>query len=69
MSQIKVEHGRATVTLEGIETSVGSSRGATVAYLPRDLMDATAAALLAVNTPQAVAWANGIFSLTSRDSQ
>jgi hypothetical protein len=64
MSQIRVEHGQAEVILGGVETSVGSSQGVIVTYTPRDLMDATAATLLAVNTPQAVGWAHEIFRLT-----
>jgi hypothetical protein len=63
MSQIHIEHGTAEVTATGVEMSKVSGE-MFVSYLPRDLMDATAAALLAVNTPQAVTWAHEIFKLT-----
>lgn len=64
MSKIQIEHGTAEVTLDGIEMRTAS--GSTdVTYAPRDLMDATAAALLAVNTPQTVAWADALYRLTA----
>lgn len=66
MSQITIKHGYAEITLESAgSTRQAGSRGTTADYLPRDLMDATAAALLAVNTPQSVGWAHEIFRMTA----
>lgn len=65
MSKIQIEHGSAEVTLEGTEIHQAAGMVARVDYAPRDLMDATAAALLAVNTPQTVAWADALYRLTA----
>lgn len=61
---IRIEHGQAEVSLDGVTLTQAGSGSSTVHYAPRDLMDATATALLAVNTPQAIAWADAIFRLT-----
>lgn len=66
MSQIRIEHGSAEVTLEAVATTrTASGEETSVSYLPLDLMDATAAALLAANTPQSVSWAHEIFRMTA----
>jgi hypothetical protein len=62
MSRIKVEHGSADVTLDGVEMS--QANGSTnVYYAPRDLLIATARTLLAVSTDQADEWAEIIARL------
>jgi hypothetical protein len=63
MSRISVNHGSANVDLVPLETR--TIRGVSLSYTPRDLMDATASALLAVNTPQSVAWAHALYKLTA----
>ena len=63
MSAIRVAVGEAVVELDARD-SIGP-RGITPRYSPRDLMDATASALLAVNTPDAVRWAHALYELTA----
>jgi hypothetical protein len=63
VSRIEVTVGNATVDV----TSIGDSEtphGTFPHYQPRDVLDAAAAALLAINTPQSVAWARGLYELT-----
>ncbi len=65
MSGIEVTYGTATVSIapvyERVETDSGTPRPY---YGGRDLLDATCAALLAINTTQTRAWAGAIYELT-----
>jgi hypothetical protein len=63
MSKIEITVGNATVDVQSV-VDVEEPNGTFPHYVPRDLMDATAAALLAINTSQSVAWAHGIYELT-----
>lgn len=67
MSHIEIEVGEARVVL-GSEVDSATTHGTTPHYRARDLMDATATALLAVNDPQSVAWAHALFDLTKGPS-
>jgi hypothetical protein len=60
---IRIELGRATVELGAYESV--DEHGAFAHYEPRDLVSATAAALLAVNTPQAVLWAHELYRIAA----
>lgn len=70
MSSIRVEHGTATVELTSMHDAVHTVAeshalgGVFPHYAPRDLADATCAALLAINTPQAVDLAGVIYGHT-----
>ena len=69
MSHIEVTVGEATVTMQAV-TEARTASGATFPhYDPLALLDATAGALLAVNTPQSVEWAHGIYRMTAKESQ
>lgn len=64
MSRIEVTIGNATADISSI-ADAETPDGVFAHYNPRDLMDATASALLAINTPQSVAWARELYVLTS----
>jgi hypothetical protein len=72
VSSIRVVHGTATVELAAMHDApqvVSHSHelgGVFPHYAPRDLADAACAALLAVNTPQAVALAHLVYERTAQ---
>lgn len=63
---IRISHGTAAVELEPVaEVTLTQHQGTRVSYEPRDVLDAAATALLAVNTPDAAAWADTIYRLAA----
>lgn len=64
MSGIEIAVGDARAEIASVGDAVTPS-GTFPHYNPRDLLDATAAALLAINTPQAIKWAHGIYEMTA----
>lgn len=58
---IRIEHGSAAVSLD----DVVASGGAVPSYAERDLLDAAAAALLAVNSLRATDWAGSLYRLAA----
>jgi hypothetical protein len=63
VSSIRVAVGTAVVELDAVDRQ--QAAGTFPSYSPRDLVDATASALLAVNTPDAVRWAHALYELTA----
>lgn len=64
MSKIQIEVGSATVEVMSSADTAGPT-GTFPHYQERDLLDAACAALLAINNPRSVAWADAIFQLTA----
>jgi hypothetical protein len=64
VSGIEITVGNATVDISPVAV-IERPAGSTCQYLPRDLMDATAATLLAINTPQSVSWAHKLYEMTA----
>jgi hypothetical protein len=65
VSLIRVEHGTATVELESVGNTPQNPTSLP-RYAPRDLADATCAALLAINTPQTTDLARRIYEVTGK---
>ncbi|MCW2899959.1 MAG: hypothetical protein JWO67_2224 [Streptosporangiaceae bacterium] len=68
MSVIRVRNGSATAELDSMYDRL-DKYGVNPSYNPHDLMDATAAALLAVNTPQAIRWAGEIYRIANGETE
>jgi hypothetical protein len=64
VSGIEITVGNATTEIVPV-AEVQKETGVTCVYNPRDLMDATAATLLAINTPQSVSWAHKLYEMTA----
>lgn len=64
MSAIRIDFGTAQVELQGPFDVRGPGRVVVVGFAPSDLLQATAAALRAVDTEEARSWATSIMRLT-----
>ena len=66
MSRIRIDHGTASVEVESTaDTLQDAARSVSARYRPVDVLDAACAALLAMNTPDAVRLAQEVYRLTA----